>query len=76
MSELLQKSMATCAQKVNARLEKILDAYYKDPLYLDEMRTVVDACAYSLTAGGKRLRPFLVLQFCKLCGGKEKDARG
>lgn len=74
MSELLNQVMSACCEKVNVRLETILDGYFKDPLYREEMRAVLDAAAYSLTAGGKRLRPFLVLQFCKLCGGKEKDA--
>ena len=29
---------------------------------------------YSLLAGGKRLRPYLCLAFCRLCGGNEQDA--
>lgn len=33
-----------------------------------------EAMAYSLNAGGKRLRPFLVYQFCRACGGRETDA--
>ena len=33
-----------------------------------------EAMSYSLTAGGKRLRPFLVYQFCRACGGRETDA--
>ena len=32
------------------------------------------AMSYSLNAGGKRLRPFLVYQFCAACGGREEDA--
>lgn len=30
---------------------------------------IVDAMEYSLMAGGKRLRPVLVLEFCRMCGG-------
>ncbi|NLZ47006.1 MAG: polyprenyl synthetase family protein [Clostridiales bacterium] len=30
---------------------------------------VSDAMEYSLSAGGKRIRPILVLSFCKMCGG-------
>lgn len=33
-----------------------------------------EAMSYSLNAGGKRLRPFLVYQFCKACGGDEQNA--
>jgi geranylgeranyl diphosphate synthase type II len=37
-------------------------------------RDVVRAMKYSLSNGGKRLRPILVLEFCKACGGDIKDA--
>ena len=30
---------------------------------------LLEAMRYSLTAGGKRLRPILTLEFCRLCGG-------
>lgn len=30
---------------------------------------VISAMNYSLSAGGKRLRPVLVMEFCRLCGG-------
>lgn len=32
-------------------------------------KDVIEAMNYSLSAGGKRIRPILVLEFCKLCGG-------
>ena len=35
---------------------------------------VADASRYSLTLGGKRIRPIIVLEFCKLLGGKTEDA--
>ncbi len=38
------------------------------------IRTAVDAMRYSLTAGGKRIRPKLTLAFAKLCGGSEEAA--
>lgn len=31
--------------------------------------TVADAMKYSLSAGGKRIRPILALEFCDVCGG-------
>ena len=37
-------------------------------------RNVVRAMRYSLANGGKRLRPILVLEFCKMCGGDYRDA--
>ena len=35
----------------------------------ESSKSVCDAMEYSLTAGGKRIRPLLALEFCKICGG-------
>ena len=35
---------------------------------------LIESMRYSLEAGGKRVRPRLVLEFAKLCGGSEKAA--
>lgn len=32
-------------------------------------KTLMDSMRYSLLAGGKRLRPIFVLDFCRMCGG-------
>ena len=32
---------------------------------------VVEAMEYSLQAGGKRLRPVLMLEFCRMCGERQ-----
>lgn len=40
----------------------------------DGQRDVVRAMKYSISNGGKRLRPILVLEFCKACGGDINDA--
>ena len=37
-------------------------------------KEVLNAARYSLLLGGKRIRPAIVLEFCKLCGGKVEDA--
>lgn len=37
-------------------------------------KTIFESMNYSLSAGGKRLRPILTLEACKLVGGNEKDA--
>lgn len=37
-------------------------------------RRVYDAMRYSLLAGGKRLRPVIMLYSCEMCGGKTSDA--
>ena len=38
------------------------------------IKNLVDSMEYSLTAGGKRIRPMLVLEFARLCGGSEEAA--
>ncbi len=35
---------------------------------------VIKAARHSLTAGGKRIRPALVMEFCRVCGGEAEDA--
>lgn len=37
-------------------------------------RRVIDAARYSLSAGGKRIRPALVMEFCRVCGGDPETA--
>lgn len=39
-----------------------------------EQRKVAEAMEYSLSAGGKRIRPVLTLEFCRVCGGDPKAA--
>ena len=45
---------------------------YLSRCFTDEtlpQQTLFEAMRYSLLAGGKRIRPVLVLEFCRLCGG-------
>ena len=37
-------------------------------------KTVFDAMEYACAAGGKRLRPVLLMEFCRICGGNVKQA--
>ena len=37
-------------------------------------KTILDAMRYSLLAGGKRIRPMLLLEFCRLCGKDYHEA--
>lgn len=39
-----------------------------------EYKSVCDAMRYSIKNGGKRIRPILVLEFCRICGGNVEDA--
>lgn len=40
----------------------------------DGLSVMLDAMAYSLGNGGKRIRPMLALEFCRVCGGDYKAA--
>ena len=40
----------------------------------EPQKDLFDAMRYSLLAGGKRLRPFLVREFCRVCGGTDENA--
>ncbi|HEX2938507.1 MAG TPA: farnesyl diphosphate synthase [Ruminiclostridium sp.] len=40
----------------------------------ERQKIVFDAMKYSVMAGGKRIRPVLVLEFCKACGGSTSKA--
>ena len=52
--------------------ERALDRYIPERECLQ--KNVILAARHSLTAGGKRLRPALVMEFCRVCGGDEQTA--
>jgi len=54
------------------RVEQHLYSYFSN--FAGLQQTVFQAADYSLKAGGKRLRPVLLLEACSLFGGEEKDA--
>lgn len=50
---------------------------YLEQCFSDEslpQKQLFDAMRYSLLAGGKRIRPILVLEFCRVCGGEWEKA--
>ena len=55
-----------------ALVESYLDTLYRDGGRCDSV--LDEACRYSLMAGGKRVRPALTLEFCRLFGGDPMDA--
>lgn len=58
-------------EKINY-IETLLNEYM--PKEEGYQQTIMQAMNYSLKAGGKRLRPILTLESCKIVGGKEEDA--
>jgi farnesyl diphosphate synthase len=67
-AEFLKKAMKTTADAVEAQLEKFL------PLPEGGERRLFEAMRYSLLAGGKRLRPFLVVGSADLFGVDKKHS--
>ena len=63
MNNEINNRLKEYCDKIEARLA----AFTADK---DEFRGIVtEAMEYSLMAGGKRLRPVLMLEFCRMCGG-------
>ena len=54
---------------IEAYLDEQCFAYQNEP-----QKTLFEAMRYSLLAGGKRLRPVFVLDFCRMCGGDWEKA--
>ena len=52
--------------------EEALDKYLPETNCLQS--SVIKAARHSLKAGGKRIRPALVMEFCRVCGGEPEDA--
>lgn len=62
-----------------AQIEKYCDVVNTElmkyiPEANDGQRDVTKAMRYSLSNGGKRLRPIFVLEFCRMCGGDVNKA--
>lgn len=53
-------------------IEKLLKEHM--PEEKGYQKTIFEAMNYSLKAGGKRLRPILTLEACRIVGGNEEDA--
>ena len=52
--------------------EEALEKYLPETECLQ--KTLINAARYSLSAGGKRLRPALVMEFCRICGDEPDTA--
>lgn len=48
-------------------IERYLSDYYAN-FHTEPQKVLFDSMEYSLMAGGKRLRPVLAFEFCRLCG--------
>ena len=62
---MIKQSLKQYADYLEKNIEYLYDT---DP---SAYEIVYDACRYSLLLGGKRIRPFLLNRFYKLCGGMD-----
>lgn len=60
-----------------AQYRQFIEAYLDSACFNNDsepQQTLFSAMRYSLLAGGKRLRPVFVFDFCRMCGGKWEAA--
>ena len=62
-----------CSREYRTFIEDYLKDIYTQ-FRTEPQKPLFDAIQYSLLAGGKRLRPIFVLDFCRICGGDWKKA--
>ena len=60
-------------QAYRGMIESYLASIYA-PFTAEPQKPIFEAANYSLLAGGKRLRPILALEFCRMCGGEPERA--
>ncbi len=64
-----EEQMREYVTQIESYLATCFDFYDFEP-----QSVLFDSARYSLLAGGKRLRPVMVFDFCKMCGGDWKNA--
>lgn len=62
----------TMMQIYRDAVEEYLENCFSDDTL--PQKSLFDSMRYSLLAGGKRIRPVLVLEFCRVCGGQWEKA--
>ena len=61
-------------REYQALIEKALAEYFSEGGDFSPHLGLAESMRYSLMAGGKRIRPMLVLEFCRLSGGDVSEA--
>lgn len=69
MTQQFDATIHTYLTKIEEDLERRSRQFPEEP-----QQKLFDAMRYSLLAGGKRLRPIMVLEFCRMCGGDVEKA--
>ena len=65
----LEQKSGEYREHIENYLKDLYSAYGQEP-----QQVLFDAMKYSLLAGGKRLRPILAFEFCRMCGTDWKKA--
>ena len=69
MNKKLASALADNSRAVDLAVDAIYSAFSDN-----DTEEVRNAELYSLTAGGKRIRAFLVNEFCRVCGGSTEES--
>ena len=64
--------MRMTTKEYKDRIDAALETYFVSPP--ESLAGLAESMRYSLLAGGKRIRPTLVLEFCRICGGDIETA--
>lgn len=67
----MKADFQTMLREYQQQIEAYLDRFFVQD---DSQKHLYEAMRYSLLAGGKRIRPVLVLEFCRVCGGDWQKA--
>ena len=68
---MMEQNFETILTQDRALIEdRLAELFRQDTRYA----CLQEAMEYSLLAGGKRVRPVLTLEACRMCGGKVEDA--
>lgn len=68
----MEQRFKSITSNYQSKIEEYLNTCFVYPN--EPQQDLFSAMRYSLLAGGKRLRPLLVLEFCRLCGGNVENA--
>lgn len=68
---MINEALELLMHRNSVMTEDALRKYYVDDA---DLQILLDAERYSLFAGGKRIRPMLTIEFCRLFGGDEAAA--
>lgn len=67
----MSAEMQNCYKNYVNQIENYLDGFFHSDV---PWRTLHEAMRYALLGGGKRIRAVLVLEFCRISGGKPESA--